>query len=167
MLPVFFDQHVRRWEGTKDPSPFVDRAYRKWYRALAHTANAAGWLHFSALQCGTTTIAFHFGFCHGSTLSWYKPCFNPDFARESPGTALISCLIEDAVGRNLQEFDFTGGLEPFKMRFSNAQRECVNLRIFSRPWLHAAFAAGGRLRHFARDHWHRIRTANARLPRQD
>ena len=156
-LPVFFEQHVRRWQGTNDPSPFTDEAFCAWYRDLAQAALAGGWLHFSLLECGGQPAAFHFGFSHGGVLSWYKPSFSPEFARESPGTALISRLIQDATDRGLGELDFAAGLEPFKDRFSNLRRECLNLRIFSGPLLHAGFVAGGRLRRCARSSWHRVR----------
>lgn len=156
-LPVFFDQHTRRWQGTRSPSPFADDAYRAWYRELAHAALVAEWLHFSVLTSSGQPAAFHFGFSHGGVLSWYKPSFSPELARESPGTALISHLIQDAAHRDLDELDFAAGLEPFKDRFSNRRRECLNLRVFSGPLLHALFKAGGHLRQVARNAWHRAR----------
>ena len=156
-LPEFFDQHIQRWKNTGSPSPFADEAFRDWYRILAHAALAAGWLHFSLLECGGRPAAFHFGFNHGGVLYWYKPSFSPEFARQSPGTALISNLIKDARDRGLKELDFAAGQEPFKDRFSNLRRECLNLRVFSAPLLHAAFMAGGHLRQVARNWWHRAR----------
>ena len=145
-LPVFFEQHARRWAGSRAPSPFSQQPYCDWYRALAHAAHEAGWLHFSVLECGGVPAAFHFGFSYAGVLSWYKPSFSPDFARESPGTTLIQSLIEDASTHGLLELDFAGGMEPFKIRFSNVQRECLNLRIFPRGLLGTAFIAGARMR---------------------
>ncbi len=145
-LPAFFEQHARRWAGSREASPFNEPRFCDWYRALAHAAHRAGWLHFSVLQCAGTPAAFHFGFNYAGVLSWYKPSFNPDFAKESPGTTLIHHLIEDARARSLDELDFAGGLEPFKDRFSNIQRECLNFRIFRRGPLGLTFVAGARIR---------------------
>lgn len=158
-LPQFFDQHVRRWSRSRVKSPFTDETYRRWYRSLADAARQAGWLHFSILESGASPAAFHFGFSYGGVLSWYKPSFNPDFARESPGSALISRLIEDACDRGLDEFDFSSGLEPFKDRFSNVRHECLNLRVFASRWLCFCFATGSRLRNVARDCRNKWRTA--------
>lgn len=145
-LPMFFEQHTRRWAGSREPSPFNHRSFCDWYRALAHAAHHAGWLHFSVLECGGTPAAFHFGFDHAGVLSWYKPSFNPAFARESPGTTLIHSLIEDACARDFGELDFAAGAEPFKVRFSNLQRECLNFRIFRGGLLGLAFVCGAAVR---------------------
>lgn len=156
-LPEFFAQHVRRWKDSRDPSPFADPAFCQWYRHLAHAANSAGWLHFSVLECAGKPVAFHFGFSHGGVLSWYKPSFSPEFARESPGTTLICHLIQNAIDCGLDELDFSSGLETFKNRFSNRRRECLNLRAFASPILRAAFVSGATLRLRARNSWHRLR----------
>lgn len=156
-LPKFYEQHVQRWQETGDPSPFTDPAFRDWYRALAVAAHGAHWLHFSVLECGGRPAAFHFGFQYGRKLSWYKPSFDWAFHRESPGAVLIAHLIEDALSRGLDELDFSSGLEPFKLRFSNTRSFNRNLRVFSSSLLHYAFVAGGRLRNAASGAWQRLR----------
>lgn len=156
-LPAFFEQHVQRWEATSDPSPFTDPAFRAWYRALAQAAQAAGWLHFSVLECGSRPAAFHFGFRYGGTLSWYKPSFDWEFHRESPGTVLIMHLIQDAQTRGLAELDFSSGLEPFKLRYANSQSFNLNLRVFARPLLYRVFVTGEFWRAVARRGWHWLR----------
>lgn len=167
MLPEFFDQHVRRWQASNDPSPFLDETFRRWYRELAISADAAGWLHFSVLRCGGRAAAFHFGFCHGDTLHWYKPSYEPELSRDSPGTALIHQLIEDAERLQLGVLDFSAGREPFKLRFSNSERECLNLRIFPRRALYASFQAGAHARRLLRACWHRLRALRAHGLRED
>lgn len=156
-LPGFFEQHIQRWQRGDDPSPFTMQAYRDWYRALAHAARRAGWLHFSVLECGDRPVAFHFGFQFGRTLSWYKPSFDWEFHRESPGTVLISRLIESAITLGLDELDFSSGTESFKLRFSNAETININLRVFASPILFRVFLGGAHLRRAARTAWHRLR----------
>lgn len=160
-LPVFFEQHIQRWRETGTPSPFSDAAFQEWYCALARAAFAGGWLHFSRLECAGKPAAFHFGFQFGRTLSWYKPSFDWDFHRESPGTVLIRHLIEEASSRGLDELDFSSGLEGFKLRFANSQSINLNLRVFSRSWLHRGFIAGARLRQVARRIWHGLRRSSS------
>ena len=73
---------------------------RAFYVALAESMLPSGWLHFSVLECAGRPIAFHFGFEFRGRLYWYKPSFDPELARLSPGTVLLSYLIRDAVERD-------------------------------------------------------------------
>lgn len=166
-LPTFFEQHVQRWQGTHAASPFRDDAYRRWYHALAREAHDANWLHFSVLECGGRPAAYHFGFKYGDTLSWYKPSFDWEFHRESPGAVLIKHLIENASARGLGELDFSCGIESFKLRFANAQAMNLNLRVFANRFLYRAFLGGARLRGVARSSWHRLRGARSAESRVD
>jgi CelD/BcsL family acetyltransferase involved in cellulose biosynthesis len=67
-------------------------------------------------------LAFHFGFEYRRRFIWYKPTFDIEFASRSPGEVLIKFLLEDAIMRKLEEFDFTVGSESFKYRFANRLR---------------------------------------------
>ncbi len=137
-LPQFFEQYVARRRGSVAAKLMAQSDIRAFYVALAQSMLAAGWLHFSALECAGHPVAFHFGFEYRRRLYWYKPSFDPELARYSPGTVLLSHLIRDAVGRDLKELDFTVGAETFKYRYANAQRTNANLRIFRRRWLYMA-----------------------------
>jgi CelD/BcsL family acetyltransferase involved in cellulose biosynthesis len=137
-LPVFLSS-TSSWRETGTPSLFSSDFAIAGALAAAHTG---GWLHFSTLECAGKPAAFHFGFQFGKTLSWYKPSFDWDFHRESPGTVLIRYLIEDASHRGLDELDFSSGVEGFKLRFANSQSINLNLRVFSRPWLHRLHRRG-------------------------
>ena len=137
-LPQFFEQYVQRRRGSVAAELLRRSDFRAFYVALAKSMLPAGWLHFSALECAGQPVAFHFGFEFRGRLYWYKPSFDPELARYSPGTALLSYLIRDAVGRGLKELDFTVGAEAFKYRYANTQRTNANLRVFRRRWLYMA-----------------------------
>lgn len=117
-LEAFFDQHVRRWEGTGHPSLFEDRAHRAFYRTLVDEAGDAGWLRFTEVRWNDRPIAFHFGFHHRGTYLWYKPAFEIELARRSPGEVLLRHLIRAADEEGAETFDFGLGDEPFKHRFA-------------------------------------------------
>lgn len=138
-LPQFFDQYVERRHGTRAAVAFQRPDVRAFYSSLARSLLRSGWLHFSVLESAGHQIAFHFGFEFDCRLYWYKPSFDPAFARNSPGKVHLSFLIRDASTRRLQELDFTVGSEPFKYRYSSTHRTNANLRVFSRSWLHRVF----------------------------
>jgi CelD/BcsL family acetyltransferase involved in cellulose biosynthesis len=153
-LPLFFEQYQVRRRGSTAARSFHQPEMRAFYLALAKALLPRGWLHFSVLECGKRPVAFHFGFEFDGRLYWYKPCFDPAMARQSPGTVLLSFLIRDGLERGLAELDFTLGAEPFKYRYTSVERYNANLRIFKRRWQYSAALGVAWLRRTA-SQWYR------------
>lgn len=129
-LDGFFEQHVRRRTVTDTPSVFEDERMRSFFRELVRTLAPRGWLLFSVVLFNGKAIAMHFGFEYGNRIIWYKPAFDLDYARHSPGEVLIRYLLEYALERKVSEFDFTIGAEAFKYRFANHTRSNYAVRVF-------------------------------------
>lgn len=58
---------------------------------------------------------------------------------------LLKFLLEDAIGRGLEEFDFTVGSEAFKYRFSNLTRSNDRIIVFRSAadyWIHRGIRRG-------------------------
>ncbi len=117
-LEAFFDLHVRRWQATPTPSLFLADENRRFYREAARALDAIDALRFTELRLDGRLVAAHFGFSWLGTFTWYKPCFEPELARLSPGEVLLKRLIEQAVTEGSERFDFTIGGEAFKHRFA-------------------------------------------------
>lgn len=139
LLEGFFEQHVRRWSGTAWPSLFRRPQNRAFYRALAAQLEGSGQLLFSVVRLDGRPVAQHFGLRSRDDLIWYKPTFDIEFGRCSPGEVLLGSLIEYAREQGLRALDFTRGYEPFKSRF------CSDVS-FNNSYL------------WARDRWHRAVT---------
>jgi CelD/BcsL family acetyltransferase involved in cellulose biosynthesis len=137
-LPRFFAQYLERRGNSPAATAFAQPEVQGFYRALAAALLPRGWLHFSVLECGGQPAAYHFGFEFGGRLYWYKPCFDPALARQSPGTVLLWYLISDCRQRGLEEFDFTVGAEAFKYRYASSERVNATLRVFRHRWLYVA-----------------------------
>jgi CelD/BcsL family acetyltransferase involved in cellulose biosynthesis len=129
-LDLFFDQHVSRRGLTDSPSQFLDPNERSFYRALVHELHPQGWLRFDVVVFDGHPIAFHFGFEHRNRFIWYKPTFDIQYSKKSPGKILIKFLLEDAIRKGLDEFDFTVGSEQFKLSFANKIRHNVRVIVF-------------------------------------
>ena len=129
-IDTFFDQHMARRDLTDSPSQFRDQAQRSFYRELVVKLIPQGWLRFDAVLFNGQPIAFHFGFEYRNKFIWYKPTFDIQYSKRSPGEVLIKFLLEDAIEKGLDEFDFTVGSEAFKHRFSNEVRYNSRLIVF-------------------------------------
>jgi len=138
-LETFFEQHIRRWENTPFPSLFLSQPNKEFYRALVKRLDETGMLRFTTLMLDQQLIASHFGFCRAGVFTWYKPTFEPQMSKYSPGEVLIKQLIERARDEGCNEFDFTLGNEAFKQRFATENRDVFELTVY-RSRLRAAIA---------------------------
>lgn len=129
-LEPFFEQHRARWARTDTPSQFLDPAQQAFYRDLVRELLPHGWLRFDVVLFNGAPLAFHFGFEYRRRFIWYKSAFDMQFASRSPGEVLIKFLLEDAIQKQLEEFDFTVGSEAFKYRFANRVRFNHRLTVF-------------------------------------
>jgi len=126
-LDEFFTQHVRRWSGPG--SVFENPANREFYHAMIRRFDGTGLLRFSRLTLDGRLIAAHLGFLHRGVFTWYKPTFDVDLARRSPGEVLLKGVLEHARDAGAREFDFTIGDEGYKMRFSTEVRQVYDLHV--------------------------------------
>jgi CelD/BcsL family acetyltransferase involved in cellulose biosynthesis len=118
LLDAFFKQHIKRWAQTPYPSLFLDKTQCLFYRQLSETMNTTGWLRFTRIIWKDQVIAYHFGFNYKGSFLWYKPGYEIDMARQSPGEVLLRQLILLALKEEAHTFDFGLGDEDFKKRFA-------------------------------------------------
>ena len=117
-LEGFFATHVRRWSGTAYPSLFLQEENRRFYRCLTEKMPPER-LMFTVVTLDGRPVAYHFGFVYGGSLLFYKPTYDVESRRLSPGSTLLVELFQWCEARGLEEFDFTRGDEAFKDRFAN------------------------------------------------
>jgi CelD/BcsL family acetyltransferase involved in cellulose biosynthesis len=128
-LDGFFEQHVARWAETETPSLFNEPSNREFYCSLVRGLAPTGAVRLLEVVLDETVVAAHLGFVHGGRFTWYKPTYDPAYSKFSPGEVLLKRLIEDAMSEPVDEFDFTVGDEPFKLRFATSIRTVVDLRV--------------------------------------
>lgn len=129
-LDDFFQQHINRWRQTDSPSLFADQKQQEFYRRLAVAATPDGPLRFTRILWDGRMIAAHFGFCHRGVYMWYKPSFDLELARYSPGEVLLRHLLLASATENAHTFDFGIGDEAFKHRFANCVPEVRTWGIY-------------------------------------
>jgi CelD/BcsL family acetyltransferase involved in cellulose biosynthesis len=134
-LEDFFEQHVKRWQETEHPSLFLDPVQREFYRHLTTLAADSGWLRFTRVVWEGRPIAYHFGFHYRGRYLWYKPSFEIELARRSPGEVLLRQLLLAAEQEGAAMFDFGLGDEPFKQRFASSVEQVHTLGLYPRESL--------------------------------
>ena len=117
-LPLFCEQHIKRWESTPYPSLFLDPQQVLFYRRITEVFSGTGWLRFTRIIWKGNAIAYHFGFLYARSFLWYKPTFDIALAKHSPGEVLLRQLLLFAITEGADRFDFGLGDESFKERFA-------------------------------------------------
>ncbi len=128
-LDGFFEQHIARWAGTPTPSIFLEEESKIFYGQLLSSMCDKGWITFTVVESEGAPIAYHFGFVYRNVFVLYKPIYNPLLAKRSPGQVLLKELMEFALFRKYDEFDFTVGAEAYKHRFATDVRHNTTYRI--------------------------------------
>ena len=153
-LAELFRQHLARLESTPFPSLFRDPANQRFYHDMVNALGQAKKMVLTTVHLDERPVALHLGFVSGRDFLWYKPTFDPQLQKYSPGETLLKSLIEFAQAQDFEAFDFTRGDERFKSRFAscvrqNASFEWIPRRIDRYCW-EAARHAGRVLRSWAR-----------------
>lgn len=129
-LPEFYSQHIERWNNTKFPSLFLQEKNREFYQELMSSLISRGSLLFTVVEFNGCPAAFHFGFQYNGKVIWYKPSFDIQMARYSPGKVLIKHLIEYSMENGIHELDFAVGDEAFKRSYANIVRKNCCIKIY-------------------------------------
>jgi CelD/BcsL family acetyltransferase involved in cellulose biosynthesis len=130
-LPLFFKQHMERRGKAGDRSLFYTEVAQNFYLQLIDELDPRRELRFAVLELDNRPVAYHFGFETGNKFIWYKPSFDVEFWKYSPGEVIIWNLLDYISQKNITEFDFTVGNEDFKTRFTNFVRSNHALYFFS------------------------------------
>ena len=80
-------------------------------------------LHLTTLDCGTQTVAAHFGFVSRDGFYYYMPAYDVALASSSPGRVHLNLMVMWAIDNGLCRFDFLRGQADYKTRLGLASRQ--------------------------------------------
>ncbi len=129
-LPSLFEQHIKRRNLLVDKSLFLKKESRGFYEKLTWSL-PSGQVLFSVLRLNDVPIAYHYGFVYNKKLIWYKPSFDMEYYKYSPGMILVKNLYQYVKKNSLNELDFTVGGEEFKKRFANKYRKNMRIVVYN------------------------------------
>ncbi|MCI5165004.1 MAG: GNAT family N-acetyltransferase [Candidatus Electrothrix sp. GM3_4] len=112
-LPDFFKMHDKAWLARGVPGTFDDKCEQDKFKYIIENL----WddsVHFSQLFFGDKVVAYHFGFVWNESLLLYKPTYDVDFYKYSPGKIHIQYLVKEGLEKKWKIFDFLQGAEQYK-----------------------------------------------------
>lgn len=108
----------RRYIETRGVDGLARPGYLAYFRELTARLAAGGYVHASALFCGDTMVATHWGLMCERRLYSLMPGFaGNQWTRYSPGRLLDEDLIAWCFANDVATLDFGAGDEPYKFEF--------------------------------------------------
>lgn len=120
------------WKEQAGTSICSNPDVERFYTLLSTRATAQGWLRLLFLTAGGRRIATSYGSCYRGRLFLFKTGYDPEYASCSPFKLLTCFAIQAAYAEGLQEVDFLGDAEPWKLEWTDTSRTHDWLHVFSR-----------------------------------
>lgn len=132
-LPEFlhdlFNLHSSRWNTRGQPGVLDDERIREFHNISSDLLLNQGILHLEQLRLGDRTLAVIYSLFDRGTAFCYLQGFDPDYARFSPGTQLMSSVMKNAISRGIHRFDFLRGQETYKQHWRAVPQPTYRIQI--------------------------------------
>ena len=106
-------------------------ATRRFYRDVALWASASGLLRLAFLRLGDRAIAFDMGLESEGVHYALKGGYDPELRQLGPGRLLMESVLKRCFDRGLRSYEFLGGEDSYKLRWTEHRRELVTAQLFA------------------------------------
>jgi CelD/BcsL family acetyltransferase involved in cellulose biosynthesis len=126
--------HGSRWTNkTEEFQGLLSDARRRAFTMdMVSALNQRGLVRLSFLTADHQSISGVLGFEYGGRFYYYRPAFDPDYAKYAPGHMHIFYLFRESASRGVTEFDFLRGDQPYKRVWASSTRNVVTLLLVKR-----------------------------------
>src|SRR4051794_19115129 len=121
------------WKSSEGTAILSDSRTQRLYRSFAHAAAEQGWLRLHLLELGGRAIAADYSCVFAGGEFLLKTGFDEEWSRLSPGLVLRGEVLRQAIEEGLGFYDFLGGPDHYKLRWTDELRTRVTLRAFRGP----------------------------------
>lgn len=118
------------WQGRTQRSIFSKSSIKDFHREIFDRFCEKGWVDLATLKANGQPIAYVYNYLYMQRAYNYSMEFDKRYAYFSPGTTLMFWLLSDSVPRDISEFDFGKGDEPWKSGLTRSFKPHTRLRIF-------------------------------------
>lgn len=132
MLSEFFDLHQNRWSFVNTGRWFSDPGMRAFYGDIATQFIKKGWLHFSSLNIDGRMANAKYGYVYNHKFYAVTVARDTRYSEYSIGHLHDKFLIEEMIGRQLKEFDYSRGDEPYKFYWAKSARKYMQVVIIGK-----------------------------------
>jgi CelD/BcsL family acetyltransferase involved in cellulose biosynthesis len=123
LLTEGFGVEASGWKGASRSAIASRMETEALYRSVAEWAAHQGWLRLAFLRLDGAAIAFHYSLEHEGNHYFVKGGHDPRYSSLSPGKVLTYWMLSRAFSLGLASYEFLGGDDPWKLRWTSTVRE--------------------------------------------
>ena len=131
-LGRYFKLHQARWQSINIRSIFSNPRMREFYIEIANHFSKKDWLYFSYLTIDGEMVSAEFGSIYNQKLYAFNAARDIRYLKYSVGHLHKMYLLQDAIRKQLVEFDFLKGAEPYKFYWTKSFRKYVQVIMFKK-----------------------------------
>jgi CelD/BcsL family acetyltransferase involved in cellulose biosynthesis len=131
LLRESFRLEASGWKGERKQAIVSSAETLRFYERLAAWAAEAGVLRLALLRLDGRTIAFNLSLEAEGRHYLLKLGHEASLDNLSPGTVLTAAMIERAFALGLKSYEFLGGPDPYKLRWTSACRDAIRVQAFA------------------------------------
>jgi CelD/BcsL family acetyltransferase involved in cellulose biosynthesis len=146
----FIRLHEARWAASGEAGAISAQTMKQFQREVVRRMAQAGWLRIEELWVEGDCRAALYGFETGRRYYLYLSGYQPEWAKLSPGFAIIGLAISRAIERGVREIDFLRGDEAYKAAWADTARSTVAVQVTARTAAARLFVVRAHLRAAAR-----------------
>lgn len=129
-LKSLFELEGSGWKTREATAILSDPALHTLYQEFAPRAAECGWLRLYLLEVDGQPIAGDFGCSFAGVGYLLKTGFDESFKQYSPGLVLRSEVLRASIAEGLHGYDFLGGPDGYKLRWTTDIRPRIRLRAY-------------------------------------
>jgi CelD/BcsL family acetyltransferase involved in cellulose biosynthesis len=167
-VAALIELHQQRWRSTGQPGAFSDTALSALMTGAAHDGIRNGRTRLWSLRIDGRIEAVLLGFLDNGVLHYFQKGFNPAFAKDDLGTAILSLCIRDCFADPaIRQFDFMGGGAPYKDLWARNARTTLSYALTRENLRSRVFAAREQLLHASKAAFRALTPATLRQARRE
>jgi CelD/BcsL family acetyltransferase involved in cellulose biosynthesis len=139
VLDRFYELESAGWKGAEGSAIACNPNFRRFYDEISQAAERFGYLCLYSLELNGELLASHFGLSHRGRYFSPKVAYNEKFPQYAPGHLIVSEILQDCVSRGISEYDITGVIDEWKMKWTSEARAKFIYFVF-RPGLPRSLA---------------------------
>ncbi|CAA9503124.1 MAG: hypothetical protein AVDCRST_MAG85-1892 [uncultured Solirubrobacteraceae bacterium] len=129
-LEAFLRVEASGWKAREGTAIATEARAAGLYRSFARQAAERGWLRLHLLELDGVAVAGDLACVLGDTEFLLKTGFDEAHARLSPGLVLRANALRAAIEEGVAAYDFLGGPDAYKLRWTDVVRSRVTVRGF-------------------------------------